>query len=68
MSTNSSPTAIVLATAGLGTSDFLAAGKRIVRQSQGFKFFTDRKLLTTGNLPSLCPKVNGDYGEFLNSS
>jgi hypothetical protein len=65
--TNSTP-AIVIATAGLGTTEFLSAGKRVIRQAQGFRIFTDYILLTTRNLPELCPLVNNKYSDYLNSS
>ena len=59
---------IVLATAGLGTSDFLSAGMRVIRQAQGFDTFTEYKLLTTDNLPILCPTIHRNYLDVLNKS
>jgi hypothetical protein len=59
---------IVLATAGLGNSDFLAAGRRVIRQAQGFGYFSDFRLLTSENLPFLCPTVSQKYADFLNPS
>ncbi len=59
---------IVLATAGLGTSEFLAAGIRVIEQAKGFRIFNDCKLLTAKNLPILCPTVSRKYKGVLNTS
>ncbi len=41
---------------------------RVIKQAQGFNTFTEYKLLTTENLPTLCPKIQRNYLDVLNQS
>lgn len=59
---------VILSTAGLGSLDFLEAGKRVIRQAKGFNLFSDFRLLDEGNLASICPSVCSKYSSFLNAS
>lgn len=62
------PTPVVMATAGLGTKEFLAASIRVISQSIGFGVFTNFTHLTNENIELLCPVVSKKYSSVLNST